>query len=215
MRKQHLPDFARALRELREAAGLTYRQLTERAGLEYNVVWRMEIGERAPSLASALALADALGLPWTSWRAGGRARLRPNRGDWAHAGIARGVDCLSGRALRVPGVGPKDNMTGDQHGQADELKGQAGHIQAGGRGRIGDEAIRAGVDPWLLPGHVVNYPGREGHHQERGPDTEHQEGFLITAHTGSIAHARRWEKNQVGDESGAFSSGGGGCAAAT
>lgn len=56
-----LAPFAAALIRLREFRGLTQYALGKAAGLDGIAVARMERGERAPSLATAAKLADALG----------------------------------------------------------------------------------------------------------------------------------------------------------
>src|SRR5262245_28940275 len=54
--------FAARLKELREGAGLTQPQLAERAGLSKAGVADLEQGRREPSWATAVALAEALGV---------------------------------------------------------------------------------------------------------------------------------------------------------
>jgi len=61
MEEQPTP-FGELLRTAREAARLSRTDLAQRAGLDSSHVYRMEVGGRRPSLESALALADALGL---------------------------------------------------------------------------------------------------------------------------------------------------------
>lgn len=56
------PSFPGRLRELRTAAGLSQEQLAERAGLSRAGISHLEQGSKRPSLASAWALADALGV---------------------------------------------------------------------------------------------------------------------------------------------------------
>jgi transcriptional regulator with XRE-family HTH domain len=62
MAKGERPPFGRRLRELREAAALTQAQLADRAGMHPQAVVKLERGEREPSWASAVALAEALGV---------------------------------------------------------------------------------------------------------------------------------------------------------
>lgn len=57
-----MSQFGQRLRELRESAGWTQVQLAERAGLHPQGIVKLERGEREPSFATALALADALGV---------------------------------------------------------------------------------------------------------------------------------------------------------
>jgi transcriptional regulator with XRE-family HTH domain len=54
--------FATKLREQREAAGLSQSELAGRAGLHTQAVAKIEQGIREPSLATAQAIARALGL---------------------------------------------------------------------------------------------------------------------------------------------------------
>lgn len=54
--------FAARLRELRQARGLTQRQLAERAVLSVFTLRDYEQGKSAPTLPVAAALADALGV---------------------------------------------------------------------------------------------------------------------------------------------------------
>jgi transcriptional regulator with XRE-family HTH domain len=53
--------FAERLRALREAAGLSQRELAHKAGLSLTVVSKYELGAREPVWGSLLALAGALG----------------------------------------------------------------------------------------------------------------------------------------------------------
>jgi len=55
-------NFGQRLRELRERAGLTQPQLAEKAGMSKAGVADLEQGRREPSWATAIALADALGV---------------------------------------------------------------------------------------------------------------------------------------------------------
>lgn len=54
--------FARRLRQLRQARGLTQAQLAAAAGLSLKQVQRHENGRAEPRLATALALAAGLGV---------------------------------------------------------------------------------------------------------------------------------------------------------
>ncbi|MBL8796689.1 MAG: helix-turn-helix transcriptional regulator [Planctomycetia bacterium] len=54
--------FGERLRELRERANLTQSQLAEKSGLNLSTVTRLEQGFREPTLTSARALADAIGV---------------------------------------------------------------------------------------------------------------------------------------------------------
>lgn len=63
MTKPAHPDtFARRLRALREAAGLSVPQLAERAGLPRTAVWKLENGQSRPFLETAQKLVKALGV---------------------------------------------------------------------------------------------------------------------------------------------------------
>lgn len=55
--------LARAVRQLRTAAGLTQAELAENAGLAFETVSRIESGREPPSLRTAISLADALAVP--------------------------------------------------------------------------------------------------------------------------------------------------------
>lgn len=57
-----VPGFGAAVRAQREAAGLSLRDLAERAGTTAGAVSLVERGDRAPSLRMAAALAAALGV---------------------------------------------------------------------------------------------------------------------------------------------------------
>lgn len=66
-----LTTFARRLRELRQAAGLSLAQLGERVGLAKAYLWQMETGRRpAPSWDTVVRLADALGVSVEEFRRG-------------------------------------------------------------------------------------------------------------------------------------------------
>lgn len=61
--------FAGRLRELREAAGLSRKELAERAGMKSEAGIRdLEQGLRIPGWDTVLALADALGVPIQAFR---------------------------------------------------------------------------------------------------------------------------------------------------
>ena len=61
MPKKHLPPFARALKRLREARGLSQAELALASGLARQRVWEYEQGRRDnPSLDRLVKLADAL-----------------------------------------------------------------------------------------------------------------------------------------------------------
>jgi transcriptional regulator with XRE-family HTH domain len=60
--------FARRLRELREAAGLTQVQLAQAAGLHRQGIAKLEGGERAPAWDTVQKLAAALGVDCTAFQ---------------------------------------------------------------------------------------------------------------------------------------------------
>lgn len=51
----------RKLVEMRQAAGMTHRQLAERLGREHSFVWRIEHGERRLDVVEFFAVCRALG----------------------------------------------------------------------------------------------------------------------------------------------------------
>ena len=59
--------FGELLREKREAAGLSRRQLSEASGVPFGTVHHYEDGRRAPSFANVVRLANALGLDCTAF----------------------------------------------------------------------------------------------------------------------------------------------------
>jgi transcriptional regulator with XRE-family HTH domain len=59
--------YGRALRELRTEAGISQERLAQLAGLDRTYVSGIERGERNPSLANILKLADALGVRGSEW----------------------------------------------------------------------------------------------------------------------------------------------------
>lgn len=56
-------SFATALRQAREAAGLSQSRLAARAGYDHSYVSRLESDSRAPTREAVLSLSDAMGLP--------------------------------------------------------------------------------------------------------------------------------------------------------
>ncbi len=55
-------QFGRRLRELREAAGLSQKELADRMGVQQTAVSWWERGRREPSFGNAVKLAEALGV---------------------------------------------------------------------------------------------------------------------------------------------------------
>lgn len=62
MKKPPRPIFAVRLQEAREAAAITKNALAVQAGVDPTFVGNLEAGRKAPSLAIAVKLADALGV---------------------------------------------------------------------------------------------------------------------------------------------------------
>ena len=60
--------FAARLQELRAGAGLTQRELADRAGLNIGTVTKLEQGQQEPTWPKVVALADALGVPVGAFR---------------------------------------------------------------------------------------------------------------------------------------------------
>jgi len=59
--------FAARLRELRQHAGLTQKQLAAKAGMALSGLTHLEHAARQPYWQTVLALADALGVPITAF----------------------------------------------------------------------------------------------------------------------------------------------------
>jgi transcriptional regulator with XRE-family HTH domain len=60
--------FAARLRELRNAAGLSQKELAERSGVKQNSISQLEAGDRNPIWETVIALADALGVSCDDFR---------------------------------------------------------------------------------------------------------------------------------------------------
>jgi transcriptional regulator with XRE-family HTH domain len=69
--------FAKRLRELRTAAGLSQSQLAEAAGMHLGGVTKLEQAEREPTWATVLDLARALGVSCQEFQVDGRKRAKP------------------------------------------------------------------------------------------------------------------------------------------
>jgi transcriptional regulator with XRE-family HTH domain len=54
--------FGRNLYLARQRRGLSGERLAERAGMSRDGIYKLELGQRSPRLATVLALADALGI---------------------------------------------------------------------------------------------------------------------------------------------------------
>jgi transcriptional regulator with XRE-family HTH domain len=71
--------FAARLRELREGAGLTQKQLADKAGLDSRNISRLENGERSPTWDTVRALAATLGVDCRAFEQAPAARFRKRR----------------------------------------------------------------------------------------------------------------------------------------
>jgi transcriptional regulator with XRE-family HTH domain len=84
--------FAGRLRELRLAAGLSQRELAERAGIDKDSLSRLERDLWQPTWETVLALCQALGVDCTAFtmqpaeHAKPRGRGRPRKGEGGQAG---------------------------------------------------------------------------------------------------------------------------------
>lgn len=58
--------FADALREARQAAGLTQEDLADRAGVSVRFISFLETGKRQPSLSALAAVSSGLGIPMSA-----------------------------------------------------------------------------------------------------------------------------------------------------
>ena len=70
-RRQKPSGFGARLRELREAAGLTQKELGERVGVPYQNIARIERGAVEPTWPTVLRLAVALGSSPNDFRGNG------------------------------------------------------------------------------------------------------------------------------------------------
>lgn len=57
------PDLGRAIREIREKAGLTQEQVAHAAGLHHTEISHLEAGRRNPKFDTLKAVAKGLGVP--------------------------------------------------------------------------------------------------------------------------------------------------------
>ena len=78
--KKRSTTFAARLRELRTAAGLTQAQLAKLAGMHLRGLTKLEQGDREPTWASVLDLAEALGVDCTAFNQVPGELPRPARG---------------------------------------------------------------------------------------------------------------------------------------
>lgn len=58
--EKQLKAFGENLKKLREAKGLTTRQLADNADIAYSQIWTLESGQGDPTLTTLLAIAKAL-----------------------------------------------------------------------------------------------------------------------------------------------------------
>ncbi len=72
--------FAGRLKELREAAGLTQSQLSDKSGISRSGIADLEQGRNVPSWDTALKLADALGVSLDKLRERAATTHEPKRG---------------------------------------------------------------------------------------------------------------------------------------
>lgn len=68
MTREPTASFARRLRELRTAAGLTQQQLADVAGITQATLSRLEAGTQAPGWDTVQAVAAALGVSTEAFR---------------------------------------------------------------------------------------------------------------------------------------------------
>jgi transcriptional regulator with XRE-family HTH domain len=113
--------FGPRLRELREAAGLTQTQLGERAGVVGSQVNKLEVGVNQPTFATALALAQALGVEIGAFVPAGQAPPRPDRTSSPQRG--------RGRPRKQPQAGQTPCMPGETAGTAREDTGDRQRAQ--------------------------------------------------------------------------------------
>jgi transcriptional regulator with XRE-family HTH domain len=73
-------SFGGRLKELRETAGLTQKQLAEKASCNAFTVAKLERGVQEPAWPLVLALADALGVSTEEFRKPAKATPEPRRG---------------------------------------------------------------------------------------------------------------------------------------
>jgi transcriptional regulator with XRE-family HTH domain len=93
MKRLDAQEVGGRIRAARQAAGLTQSRLAERAGMEVQSLSRLERGEYEPSLSSAVALAEALGLALDTLVLGTpgapAATPEPRQGAWRAVSGAR------------------------------------------------------------------------------------------------------------------------------
>ncbi|HEY7309662.1 MAG TPA: helix-turn-helix transcriptional regulator [Gemmataceae bacterium] len=72
--------FAGRLRELRAQAGLSQKELADKAGIVLSAVGHLEAGRRSPSWETVLALCAALGVDCTAFTIEPKETQAPQRG---------------------------------------------------------------------------------------------------------------------------------------
>jgi transcriptional regulator with XRE-family HTH domain len=79
MSKSSKPSFGERLKRLREGAGLSQRELAEKAGMHQFGVAKLEQGLREPSWATVQALAAALGVDCLAFTGTGESGPPPEK----------------------------------------------------------------------------------------------------------------------------------------
>jgi osmotically inducible protein OsmC len=132
--EERMTAIARRLRALRFDNGLRLVDLAARSGLSEVHLYRLEQGERAPSLRALLAIADAYGIP------AGQLLDPPEPGDpVAHAGSAEwaGGESAGGGVMTTNGVqvrydrASRTSPAGDGGGERSSPEGVIGMALAG------------------------------------------------------------------------------------
>lgn len=72
--------FGKRLRELREAKGMSRKQLAESMGLSERAIVQWELGEREPGWFNVLALCESLGVDCSSFTVAPKDEAAPQRG---------------------------------------------------------------------------------------------------------------------------------------
>ena len=83
-------QFAGRLKELRAAAGLSLKELAERAGITPDAIVKLESGNRKPTWETAIALADALGVSCEAFRKEPTTQAATGRGRPRKAAVPEG-----------------------------------------------------------------------------------------------------------------------------
>lgn len=114
--KSELRQLGRAVREARERVGLSQVQLADNAGLSLRPLRELEAGRSSPSLATIVALADALPLTLDGLIAAARTK-QPQYGllpakdvRWGDNELVAGIDRQRAR-VRIADVGSDDGVS--------------------------------------------------------------------------------------------------------